>query len=308
MEVTQFQTKKEQFLVYLEVERNMSSHTLRAYASDLQQFLQFWEKITHTERIPLSFRLVLERYFISLYNKKRDKSSIARKISCFKSFEKYVKADGIVLDLKLTRPRLDKKLPVYLSVDEIFHLLDTIKNEELETKSPLRDKAIFELLYATGIRCSELVGITLDAIDIDKKIIRVFGKGRKERLVLFGEKAKERLLAYLTQERVAPTRGKEHLFISFRNTPLTTRSVQRIIQMFRSFLKVKRAITPHKIRHSFATHLLNCGVDLRMVQELLGHTTIASTEKYTHITSAQLAQMCDTLHPIHTMATKKKRE
>jgi len=306
MQLSEFQIKKDEFLVHIKVEKNLSHNTYRAYESDLQQFIDFWQKITTTEGIELPLRATLERFFVSLYYKKIDKSSIARKLSCFKSFEKFVRSFGITLNLKLARPKLDKKLPIYLSVDEIFHLLDKVHIDELPSKRPLRDKAILELFYATGIRCSELVNIKLSDIDITNKVIRIFGKGRTERLALFGEKAKTKLIEYLTKERPEAKSTNEHLFVNARNGKLTTRSVQRIMEMFRTFLKIERKITPHKIRHSFATHLLNQGVDLRVVQELLGHRTLSSTEKYTHVSTQHLAQMCDNLHPLNSMTKKKK--
>lgn len=305
MVFAEFNEKMSAFLTHITVEKNLSSNTHRAYATDLQQFADFWLRINTTEKIELPLRPTIERFLVSLYHKKIDKSSIARKLSCFKSFEKFMRSQGVVLSLNLTRPRLDKKLPVYLSVDELFHLLDQVKEEDLPSRKPLRDKAILELLYATGIRCSELVSIRIGDIDMQNKIIRITGKGRKERLVLFGEKAKAKLIAYVTHERPAAQSHNEPLFVNKSNEKITTRSIQRILEMFRKFLKVKRAITPHKIRHSFATHLLNQGVDLRIVQELLGHQTLSSTEKYTHVSSAQLAQMCDNLHPLNTMDKKK---
>ncbi len=306
MRLAEFKDKREEFLTHIQVEKNLSSNTCRAYATDLQQFFDFWERITITEKIELPLRQTLERFLVSLYHKKIDKASIARKLSCFKSFEKFLRIYGINLSLNLARPRPDKKLPVYLSVDEIFHVLDTVQDEELPSKRPLRDKAIFELFYATGIRCSELVAIKITDIDINQKVIRIFGKGRRERLVLFGEKAKAKLTAYLAKERPVIESKNEHLFLSFRHTPLTQRSIQRIMGMFRRFLKVDRAITPHKIRHSFATHLLNQGVDLRVIQELLGHQTLASTEKYTHVSIEQLTKLCDTIHPINSIVKSRK--
>jgi len=297
MKIADFLDKKQEFLIHIDVEKNLSQNTFRAYESDLDQFYLFWDNINSQSDKEIPLRRALERFLIKLYHKKIDKSTIARKLSCFQSFEKYVLSRGIELGLKLTRPRLDKKLPLYLSVDEIIHLLDTIKNDVLPTKSPLRDKAIFELLYATGVRCSELISIKIDEIDFEQKIIRILGKGKKERIVLFGSKALQKLKDYLEFERQT-TKDCPYLFLNNRNEQLTSRSVQRIFEMFRKFLKIERKITPHKIRHSFATHLLNQGADLRIVQELLGHKTIASTEKYTHVTALELIEMCDTLHPV----------
>jgi integrase/recombinase XerC len=306
MLLTEFQQKKDAFLTHIKVEKNLARNTCRAYTSDLEQFLEFWQRINDSEKISLPLRQTLERFLVGMYYKKIDKSSIARKLSCFKSFEKFVRAQGIDLSLKLTRPRLDKKLPLYLSVDEIFHLLDKVTDEELPTKKPCRDKAILELLYATGIRCSELTAIKLCDMDLENKVVKIFGKGRKERLALFGQKARDKIAAYIEKERPNPRSAQENLFLSVRGTPLTSRSVQRIMEMFRLFLKIERKITPHKIRHSFATHLLNQGVDLRIVQELLGHQTLSSTEIYTHVSTAQLSEMCDTLHPLNNMPKAKR--
>ena len=291
---------KEEFLSYINVERNLSYNTQRSYKSDFNIFIDFWNRINKSEPHQLGLRRVIERYFVHLFYEKIDKNSVARKISCFKSFEKFLKTKDIEISLKLKRPHVDKKLPVYLTIEEIFFLLDSVKNEELPTKRPIRDKAIFELLYATGIRCSELCGITMQDIDMHEKVIRITGKGRKERFVLFGSKAQLRIQEYLKEERPNVFDLKEYLFVSQRNEPLNQRTVQRVVSMFRTFLRGNKQITPHKIRHSFATHLLNRGADLRAVQELLGHETLASTEKYTHVTPSQLTKMCDTLHPFNT--------
>lgn len=301
MTIDQFIAKKDEFLIYLSVEKNLAENTLRSYESDLTQFITFTTQLSKEDRQALSLRQIVERYLTALFYRKIDKSSIARKFSCFKSFERFLATQGIRLNLKLQRPRLDKKLPVYLSIDEIFYLLDTIPDHELPTKRPTRDKAIFELLYATGIRCSELVHICIKDIDMSQKTIRIRGKGRVERMALFGSKAHERLQRYFEHERPRSHHGDERLFLNFQGKPLTARSIQRIIRMFGSFLKFNNALTPHKIRHSFATHLLNQGVDLRVVQELLGHKSLSSTEKYTHVSLEDLARMCDTLHPIQTL-------
>lgn len=304
-DITQLQNHKENFIIYLRVEKNLSDHTVRAYESDLKQFFNFWQQLGTDEKKLLSMRQIIERYLVNLFHKKIDKSTIARKFSCFKSFEKFLKTHGIVLKLKLQRPRLDKKLPIYLSVDEIFYLLDTIADDQLPTKKPARDKAIFELLYATGVRCSELVAMRFKDLDMSSRQIRIIGKGKRERIVLFGQKAHDKLQQYLENERPRPADANEHLFLNNRTEPLTVRTVQRIFEMFRGFLKFEKQITPHKIRHSFATHLLNQGVDLRTVQELLGHKTLSSTEKYTHVSLEDLTKLCDTIHP---MSGKVKTE
>ncbi|MBT3455710.1 tyrosine-type recombinase/integrase [bacterium] len=304
MTLEEFTTKKEEFLIFLDVEKNLALNTQRAYFGDLKQFTQFWAKINTAEKNIHIFSAI-ERFLVSLYNKKINKSSIARKLSCLKSFEKYVQTDGISLNLNLKRPKIDKKLPVYLTIDEMLHLLDNVKTSDLPSKFPLRDKAILELLYATGIRCSELINIKLKDINSEQKTILIYGKGRKERIVLFGSKAHEKLLQHLLHERQKTKTTDEYLFLNHRGGQLTSRSVQRIIQMFRQFLKIDKFISPHKIRHSFATHLINQGVDIRIVQELLGHKNIASTEKYTHVSQEHLAKLFDTIHPLHTILKRK---
>lgn len=289
--------KKDDFINYLIVEKNLSRHTTRAYQADLEQFLFFWQKF-HANKLLCSE--ILDHYFVYLYHQNISKTSIARKISSMKSFERYLKNDDIKLGLKLVRPKLEKKIPIFLTVDELFHLLEKIPDASLQTQCPQRDKAILEILYATGVRCSELVAIKIEDIDMSQKIIKVFGKGRKERIVLFGDKAYEQLNKYLVCERIyLNKKDSETLFLNQNGGSLTTRSVQRILEMFRQCLKIQKPITPHKIRHSFATHLLNQGVDLRVVQELLGHKSLASTERYTHVTTSQLTKMCDEFHPLN---------
>ncbi|MFS8506584.1 MAG: tyrosine-type recombinase/integrase [Candidatus Babeliales bacterium] len=296
-----FKKYKNDFLTYINIEKNLSLNTQKSYKGDFKLFSDFWTRIEQEDAEKIELRRALERYFVFLFHKKIDKSSVARKISCFRSFEQYLKIFDIRLNLKLKRPRIDKKLPTYLTVDEIFYLLDTVQDKDLPSIRPIRDKTIFELLYATGIRCSELCNIKIQDVNLEEKVIRITGKGRKERFALFGKKAKERIIEYLEKERPKPVSDKDFLLVSHVNEPLNQRTVQRVMKMFRSFLQGNKNITPHKIRHSFATHLLNQGTDLRVVQELLGHATLASTEKYTHITSAQLADMCDTIHPLNTM-------
>ena len=306
MKKEEFEQHTDAFLLYLKAERNFSEHTLRAYYLDLQQFITFWEHMSAGDKKNLGLRQIIERYLIALFYKKISNSSIARKFSCFTSLERFLeKHRGVELNLRLKRPRIEKKLPVHFSIDELFHLLDSIKNEALPTKYPIRDKTIFELLYATGVRCSELVNISIADIDMQEKTIRILGKGKKERIVLFGDKAREKILEYYATERPEIHRQDEPLFMNYRYEKLTPRSVQRIVKMFRSFLPIDRPLTPHKLRHSFATHLLNQGADLRAVQELLGHKSVATTEKYTHVSLESLSKLCEGVHPINTMMKKK---
>ncbi len=309
-----FKEKITEFLLFLNVEKHASEHTQRAYQADLEQVVTFWSGLEKKQPLPIPIDAVLKRYIVALFYKKITKSSLARKCSSIRSFQNFLQQQGINLALDIKSPKLDKKLPATLTVDEIFYLLDTIKPEELPTKYPERDQAVFELMYATGVRCSELINIKLNDIDVSARKIRVLGKGKKERFVLFGSKAAERLKKYIQAERhalVGSQYDDGHLFLNRNGTQITTRSIQRIFEMFRKFLQIERKLTPHKIRHSFATHLLQQGVNLRIIQELLGHKTINSTEIYTHVSNQQLAKMCDEKHPLsrldHVSVAREKK-
>ncbi|HBR70255.1 TPA: tyrosine recombinase XerC [Candidatus Dependentiae bacterium] len=302
MQLLEFKERSKEFLTYLEVQKGLSYNTTHSYELDLNQFCGFWDK---TENKPDDLKNIIPKFFVFLFNNKIKTSSIARKVSCLKSFEKFCLTQGQKIELKLKRPKVEKKLPIYLSVDEMFHLLDKVKAEDLPTRHPLRDMAILELLYATGIRCAELTHIKLSDIDMNEKTIRIWGKGNRERIALFGEKAKQKVIIYIEKERTSVNSPEEFLFINNRNTRLSSRAIQRTLEEFRRFLKIKRPITPHKIRHTFATHLLNQGVDLRLVQELLGHKSLASTEKYTHVTIQHLTDLCNRLHPINQLLKKQ---
>jgi integrase/recombinase XerC len=306
MKLDQFKDKVDQWFTFLEVERNLAVNTISSYQVDMRQFVSFWERIRESETdwatIPID--QIVRRYVVALYYKKMSKPSLARKISCLRSFAQFARSQGIQFSIEAKRPKIDKKLPITLSVDEVFYLLD-IKPEALPSKLPHRDKALFEVLYATGARCSEVVSIKLDDVDFSEKTIRIMGKGRRERMLLFGDKAKKAIKLYINKERRDLFRLKkcDYLFLNKNGGSVSSRSLQRVFEMFRRLLKVDRKLTPHKLRHSFATHMLNQGVDIRVVQELLGHRTLSTTEIYTHVSSAALAEMCDTKHPLN----KKKQ-
>lgn len=301
-----FAEKVKEFLIYLETEKNVSAHTLRAYRSDLHQFVTFWQRIAAQEPSEAaSPDRIAKRYILSLFYEHIAKTTLSRKVSCLRSIAAYLKTQGIKLDIKVKTPRLEKKLPVTLTIDEMSYLLDDISVDDLPSKTPYRDKAVMEMLYATGVRCSELTNMRLSDIDMKEKTVRVRGKGRKDRVVLFGAKAKESIEQYITHERAQfGLSADDYLFLGVRSGRLPERTVQRICEMYRRLLKIERELTPHKIRHSFATHLLNQGVDLRIIQELLGHKSLSTTEVYTHVSSAQLARMCDDKHPLNDVSIK----
>ncbi|MGA9530849.1 MAG: tyrosine-type recombinase/integrase [Candidatus Babeliales bacterium] len=304
MDIQTFIEHSKRFLEYVAYEKNCSPHTYKAYESDLKQVITFWKKLDKIIREQASITTIIERYLVHLYYKKTMKSSIARKISCINSFQTFLRKQNINLPISLIRPKIEKKLPIFLTVEEIFYLLDALSMETLPTSFPMRDKAILELLYATGVRCSELVSIQFQSVNMDKKEIRIMGKGKKERIVLFGDKAKDALETYLTQERpeihLEPT---DVLFLNKKNNPISTSTVRSIIRMFKHTLHKTKAITPHKIRHSFASHLAQKGTNLRAIQELLGHSSLSSTEKYLHVSLQELTSMCQTLHPLNKKKT-----
>lgn len=292
------QAYKDPFLTYVEVERNLSHNTYKSYKFDLDQFFAFWESQSTVE-----LQLIVQRFLTSLYHKKVKKASVARKISTIMSLVRYMQAQGIEIRLDIARPRVEKQLPTYLSVEEITYLLDGLDISTLPTQRPLRDRVILEILYSTGIRCSELIAVRLSDIDFSSKSMRITsGKGDKERIVLFGNKAKVRLLEYIDNERCLDAKPDDSaLLVSLRGRSMTTRTVQRVCSMFSTFLDIKKQVTPHTLRHSFATHLLNAGMDLRSLQELLGHSSLSSTEKYTHVTTQDLQDMYTQIHPLHDM-------
>lgn len=300
---------KEDFLTYLDIERNVSHNTYRSYQYDLNQFLKFWKELElkrkKLKETSLNVHEALEKFFLHLYQKKIKKSSIARKVACFKSLEKYLQASGTEIHLQLTTPRLEKRLPTYLTIDEITYLLDELSDSAMQTQHPLRDRTILETLYATGVRCSELCNIKLSDINFDQKTILITGKGNKQRIVLFGNKAKEKILNYIQKERIKYVKNNnDYLFIAQQGHGIQERSIQNILNKLSKHLSVKKQLTPHKIRHSFATHLLNAGMNLRALQELLGHSTLATTEKYTHIATNDLKKLYKTINPLQL--TKKK--
>ena len=295
--------KKEDFLNYLNIERNVALNTYKSYQYDLNQFFTFWLKQEKTDKKKFDIQQILEKFFLHLYHQKIQKSSIARKIACFQSFAKYLHSCNITIQFRLTAPRVDKKLPVYLSVEEISHILDQMPDEAFVSHRPIRDRAIIELFYASGIRCSELTSINLHDINFDQKTILIKGKGNKERLVLFGEKAKKAVLLYIQTERVKDLgrRAQVSLFLTQIGSQLSSRMVQQILQKISKDLPFKKQLTPHKLRHSFATHLLNAGMNLRALQELLGHASLGTTERYTHIAPKDLHELYKNINPMEVL-------
>ena len=287
----------DKFMHYLTIEQGVSPHTVRAYREDLKEFVSFSDKVL--EEID---NLDIRSYLAWLHGRKLKKSSISRKLATIRSFFKYLHREGYVKKnpAKLvSSPRVPKTLPRFLDIDETFSLMDSPKGE---TFIPARDKAILELLYSSGLRVSELTSLDVVDLDIKETLVRVKGKGRKERIVPIGSKAMEAIQNYLP-ERISLKKKSSALFLNNRGGRLTQRSVRRILVAYSRMINLKGDISPHTLRHTFATHLLHEGADLRAIQELLGHSSLSTTQKYTHVDIRHLTEVYDKAHP---MARKDK--
>jgi integrase/recombinase XerC len=290
----------EGFLRYLKVERQMSPHTLRNYRLDLTQFLEFYAR--EQEDVELKDVTYQDlRAFLATALKVNRKTTVARKLSALRTFFKYLQRLGVLTQnpAKLApSPKLEKPLPHYLSVDETFHLLSEPKGDDF---GACRDKAILEVFYSGGLRLSELAGLSLGDVDLGPGILRVWGKGSKERLAFLGEPAKGALLAYLPlRQRHLEQQGTGDdtaLFVNSRGRRLSTRGVARLVAKWVGKSGLSQGLTPHGLRHSFATHLLEGQADLRAVQELLGHASISTTGRYTHLNLDYLMEEYDKAHP-----------
>lgn len=286
--------------------KNASGHTVRNYVSDLAQFREYMTLPGQEGNTPsmtierLDHQLILE-YLVHLHSQKIENSSKSRKISAIRSFCKFLCKEGALEQnpAKLIRlPKVPRKIPGYLSVDDCARL---IESPDLSTPMGLRDRSILELLYACGIRVSECAGMNLEDINFKEDLILVRGKGKKERIVPFGRHCHAALEAYLQARRSfyrsRISEEKSPLFLSHVGTRLTTRSIARMVEKYVRKSGLMQKISPHGIRHSFATHLLNSGADLRSIQELLGHKTLSTTQKYTHLSIGHLMEQYDKAHP-----------
>jgi integrase/recombinase XerC len=291
------------FLAYLRDQRNYSPATVRAYRSDLDQFLAFLAaRGPALLRSPASVDpLVIRAYLGHLHEARESRATTARKLASLRSFFRYLVREGVVQEnpaRAVRTPRQERKLPRLLSEEEVVALIETPQTRTLLGK---RDRAILELLYATGMRVGEMVALDLEAVDLSEHVILVRGKGGKERQVLFGERAREALAGYLAARRAsrarAAGRGCDALLVNARGTRLTDRSVRRIIASRLRECALKHRISPHGLRHSFATHLLDRGADLRAIQELLGHASLSTTQRYTHVSTERMLRAYRKAHP-----------
>jgi len=278
---------------FLKYERNYSVHTIRAYMNDLTEFEDFLiDASTEIEKVNSK---IINLYSLNLYTK-NSKSTVSRKLTTLRSFFNFMVRKG---NLKqnpanlIPLPKKEKELPVFLSVDEVFKLIDSIDQEGI---LPLRDLAIIELLYSSGLRVSELTNIKVLDIDHRENFVKVSGKGNKERVVPFGSNAREVILQYL-RRRIELKPKDDFLFLNNRGSGLTTRSIERIVKKYGLLSGISKKISPHALRHTFATHLLGGGADLRSIQELLGHSSLSTTQRYTHTSIEQIMKIYDKTHP-----------
>lgn len=292
-----------EFYVYLKLEKNVSDHTVKAYKQDLEQFSEFVKlkhqlEISNLSGLTAIKHLEVRRFLALLQSEGYSRSSIARKLAAVRSFFRYMCREGYLQDnpaANIATPKLRKKLPQFLYLEEAKMLV-----EAPDTTSVLgcRDRAILEMLYAAGLRVSELTNLSLGDLDFTVGYVKVLGKGAKERIVPVGRQAIAALKHYLERSRPILIKEKENaIFLNRNGTRLSSRSVRRIVDKYIKQVSIERAITPHSLRHSFATHLLNAGADLRTVQELLGHVSISTTQIYTHVTKEKMKSVYDQTHP-----------
>lgn len=312
------------FLDYLRLNRNASPHTVRAYESDIGQFIGALAARRGAKRSALTAADVdlaaIRAFLEALYRRGNTRSSAARKISAVRTFARYLRHEGALADdptALVSAPRREQKIPAHLTEEDMARLL-----ESPDAASPLgrRDRAILELFYASGLRLGELVALDLADVDVPGRMVRVMGKGRKERVVPFNRSAAEALRAWLRDRETIvagalvpegpararlvearrgrrPREREEPLFVNYRGDRLSARSVHRLVRRHVAQCSLRFGISPHALRHSFATHLLQRGADLRAIQELLGHARLSTTQRYTHVDVAQLMAVYRRAHP-----------
>lgn len=282
----------EQFLRHLEIERGTSQHTLRAYEKDLSEFREYADKEA------ADIEMIDVRGFVALQIKSGlSKTTAGRRLAAVRSFLKFLTREGYLKSnpAKLvTTPKAEQHLPRFLSVDDVFALI-----EKPDTMGFInsRDRAILELLYSSGLRVAEAAGLNLDDVNTKEGLVKVRGKGKKERIVPLGSKAVEAIKTYMVEKILLKKKNKA-LFLNRSGTPLSDRGIRRIVVKYARLIGVSGQVGPHTMRHTFASHLLQAGADLRIIQELLGHSSLSTTQKYTHIDIAHLMDIYDKAHPL----------
>jgi len=293
------------FQTYLEVERNVSSNTLKAYISDVQEFISFLQSsgLAKSGRGIKNVEAEAVRAFLGhLYRQKVKKVTINRKISSLRAFYKYLLRNGKIKKNPVSMiqsPKTEKYMPTFLSVDETFELLNA---SEGKNSLDLRTRAMMELFYSSGMRLSELAALNVTDIDFNQQLVKIRGKGRKERIVPVGKMALQAIREYLgktseLRKNIGGNVFAEPLFLNSRGKRITTRSIARFLDQAAGKSSLGRKISPHALRHSFATHLLNAGADLRAIQELLGHKSLSTTQKYMAVNINRLMEIYDKAHP-----------
>lgn len=286
-----------QFLDYLEGGRDASPHTIRNYGADLKEFFAF----LNGKLLAQVDTLVIRSFLAHLKSRSYSKATLSRKLSSLRSFFKYLARENHLRTnpvLGISTPKREKKLPQFLDLSEVTHLLEAPSGETWEAK---RDRSILETLYSSGVRVSELVGLNRSDVDLLSSLLKIRGKGKKERIVPMGEKAVQAIRDYLESLPAAAGRKNEGpqmpVFLNRSGSRLTDRSVRRLIVKYARRISLKEGISPHTLRHTFATHLLDRGADLRSVQELLGHANLSTTQIYTHVTTRRLQEAYTQAHP-----------
>jgi integrase/recombinase XerC len=296
-----------QFKKYLLGEKNSSPHTVVSYMADLRQFAAFLRESGHacdSGQIVLEHidRMAVRSFMGHLYKQSNSGATMGRKLAVLSAFFKFFCREGVLKNnpaKSVPVPRKTKKLPVYLPVDDMFRLLELPAKEGF---IGLRDRAILELFYSTGMRISELVSLRLDQLHLKNRMVKVLGKGRKERLSPLGRQAVCALQAYFEARNVLLRKRRDgeavdSVFLNWRGVAITVRGVRKIICQYGKRGSFPGRVTPHSLRHSFATHMLEAGADLRSIQEMLGHSSLSTTQKYTHLTVDRLMQTYDQAHP-----------
>ena len=279
----------DKFIRYLEIEKNYSKHTILNYRLDLLGFKGFLADLD-LEKVDYLF---LRKYLAQLKEKKLSNRSVNRHLSTLRSFFRFLNREGLLKTnpmVILSSPKQEKHLPLFLTEEEVSKLIEAALPKD---ERGLRDRAILETFYSTGIRISELAGLSIEDIDFIGGIVKVMGKGKKERLVPIGERAIASIRAYLDSRK----KQADTLFLNKSKKRITTRGIRNIVRKYILNAGIRRGVSPHTLRHSFATHLLNRGADLRSVQELLGHANLSTTQIYTHLTTDRLKSVYDKAHP-----------
>ncbi len=295
------QTHISAFLQYLGTGRNYSAHTVAAYECDLREFLEFWEsEFPGRPMTPGGVdRRAIRRFLAWLHDGEFASRSIARKLACLKSFFRYLRKMHVVESnpaATVVSPRLERRLPRTLDEGSVARLMDQPDRSRAEGA---RDAALLEILYSSGIRLSELIGLRVADIDFENGTIKVTGKGSKQRIIPFGAKARSALRAYLAvrEEFAARGSGVSNAFLSARGMPMSPKGVNRLMNRYIGMVSEIEKRSPHVLRHTFATHLLNRGADLRAVKELLGHESLSTTQMYTHVSVDHLRKVYAQAHP-----------